>query len=343
MITGSAGLIGSRLTQYLLDNTDYTIIGVDNMFGSYHDNIPKSKRVITFCMDVESDELKSIFQQYDIEYVFHFAAYAAECVSPFIRKYNYVNNLIATANVINCCINYNVKRLIFTSSMAVYGNQSIPFDESLFPCPVDPYGVAKYACEMDIKIAGEQHGLDWCIIRPHNVYGRNQNLWDSYRNFIGICMYKLLNHDPITIYGDGLQTRAFSYIDDCLSPLWTAATSERASKQIINLGGKEEISILTAAQTVINTAGYGDIIHLEPRDEVRHAWSTWEKSETILGYNQSTSFQDGIYDMWQWAKEQPNRPRFIWPIDEYEVIKKLYTFWNPETLKNGYWKSSTVK
>ena len=102
--------------------------------------------------------------------------------------------------------------------MATYGNGNgeIPFTEETPQIPIDPYGVAKLACEMDIKIAGEQHRLDWCIIRPHNVYGDKQNIWDVYRNVLGIWMYQLLNNEDITIYGDGTQTRAFSHIDDIL-------------------------------------------------------------------------------------------------------------------------------
>ena len=128
------------------------------------------------------------------------AAYAAEGLNPFIRKFNYENNLLATANIINECINNNVKRLVFTSTMAVYGygDNNPPFGEEVVPAPIDPYGIAKYGCELDIQVAGDQHGLDWCIIRPHNVYGINQNLWDKYRNVLGIWMYQKINNIPMT-------------------------------------------------------------------------------------------------------------------------------------------------
>src|SRR5690606_11980832 len=131
--------------------------------------------------DLAKDDITKVFELYNIEYVYHFAAYAAEGLSPFIRQYNYTNNLVSTANIVNKCIEFSVKRLIFTSSMAVYGAGNPPFNESDATAPIDPYGVAKLACEMDIRIAGDQHGLDWCIIRPHNVYGDNQNIWDRYR------------------------------------------------------------------------------------------------------------------------------------------------------------------
>jgi UDP-glucose 4-epimerase len=331
-VTGAAGLLGSRLVEWILDHTDYAILAVDDLSGGYVDNLPKSSRIAFLDIDAASDELEHGFSVLKPEYVFHFAAYAAECVSPFIRKFNYQNNLIATANIINLCIRHNAKRLVFTSSMAVYGDAPAPFHEDMVPNPIDPYGVAKYAAEMDIRIAGDQHGLDWCIIRPHNVYGRKQNLWDSYRNFIGICMYKILNDQPVTIYGDGLQTRAFSYIDDSLAPLWRAATEPHASKQIINLGGIKEYSILETAETVIKVAGFGKMIFLPPRHEVKHAWASWEKSVEILGFEHKTDLEEGIKDMWSWARIQPHRDRFVW--EKYEVDKGLYPYWEPAALKD---------
>ena len=191
LITGIAGLIGSSLADWILDNqSGYQIIGVDNLSGGYKSNV--DERVVFYEIDCASKELKEIFSKHQPTYVFHFAAYAAEGLSPFVRAYNYQNNLVATANIVNECIRKDVKRLIFTSSMAVYGKGNAPFDEMQQPAPIDPYGVAKYACEMDIQIAGDQHGLDWCIIRPHNVYGIKQNIWDTYRNVLGIWMYQFL-------------------------------------------------------------------------------------------------------------------------------------------------------
>ena len=219
LITGVAGLIGSRLADWIIENKpDYCVVGVDNLFGGYEENI--NKNVIFYNKELSSDDLSGLFEKYNFEYVFHFAAYAAEGLSPFMRMFNYSNNVLSTVNIINNCINFKTKRLIYTSSMSVYGNgknNGERFDENDTPSPIDPYAVSKYACEMDIKIAGEQHGLDWCIIRPHNIYGKSQNIWDKYRNVIGIWMNKIINNEPMLIYGDGKQVRAFSFIDDCFS------------------------------------------------------------------------------------------------------------------------------
>ena len=224
------------------------------------------------------------------------------------------------------CIKHDVKRLVFTSTLAVYGyGYGGIFDEKQTPKPIDPYGVAKYACEMDIQIAGEQHGLDWCIIRPHNVYGIKQNIWDKYRNVLGIWMYQHINGLPMTIFGDGEQTRAFSYIDDNLEPLWKSAILPEASKQIINLGGIEEISINEACKTLQEVIGDGKIVHKEARHEVKHSIPTYQKSIDILGYEYKTDLKKGLTEMWEWAQQQPKHEQFIW--ENYELDKGIYSFW----------------
>jgi len=325
LITGVAGLLGSRLADWIVENkSDVEIIGIDNLSGGYIENV--NPKVILYDVDCKSDYLSVIFDKHKPDYVYHFAAYAAEGLSPFIRKYNYENNLISTANIINECIKHDVKRLVFTSSMAVYGHQDGNiFDETLVPKPIDPYGIAKYGCEMDIQIAGEQHGLDWCIIRPHNVYGIKQNIWDKYRNVLGIWMYQHLMSEPMTIFGDGSQTRSFSYIDDSLKPLWVASQNPKTSKQIINLGGIVEYSINEANEILREVVGGGMVKYHEQRHEVKHSVPTWQKSVELLGFEHKTDLKDGLAKMWDWAKNQPIRERFIWPT--YEIDKGIYTFW----------------
>ena len=325
LITGVAGLLGSRLADWIIENQpEVEVIGVDDLSGGYEENI--NPKVNFWQMDLVNHPIENIFEAHDIDYVFHFAAYAAEGLSPFIRGYNYDNNLKSTARIVNECIKHNVKRLVFTSTLAVYGHgDGGIFDEKQQQAPIDPYGVAKYACEMDIQIAGEQHGLDWCIIRPHNVYGIKQNIWDKYRNVLGIWMYQHLNGEKLTIFGDGLQTRAFSYIDDSLEPLWNSATNEYASKQIINLGGIKEVSIKEACNTLIKIMGGGEISFEEERHEVKHSIPTWEKSVHILGFEHKTDLEEGLTKMWEWAKQQPMRERFVWP--SYELEKGIYSYW----------------
>ena len=324
LITGVAGLLGSRLADWIIENVpEAEVVGMDDLSGGYIQNV--NPKVNFWQMNLVDHPIENCFMNHNFDYVFHFAAYAAEGLSPFIRAYNYQNNLVATSRVVNNCIKYNVKRLIFTSSLAVYGHGKSTFDENDKPDPIDPYGIAKYSCEMDIKVAGEQHGLDWWIIRPHNVYGVNQNIWDKYRNVLGIWMVQHLNKEPLTIYGDGMQQRAFSYIDDTLEPMWKAAILPEASKEIINLGGIVVYTIAEANKILRDVIGECEVVHKEGRHEVKKCMPTWQKSVDILGFEHKTHLKEGLEEMWKWAQEQPQRKRWMW--EKYELDKGIYSYW----------------
>jgi UDP-glucose 4-epimerase len=324
LITGVAGFLGSRLADWIIEHIpNVEVIGIDNLSGGYKENL--HDLVEFFPVDILDDKISEIFSTYRPDYVFHFAAFAAEGLSPFVRSYNYRNNLEATSKIVTECIKNDVTRLIFSSTMGVYGDNPTPFYESDQPNPIDPYGIAKYACELDIKVAGEHHGLDWCIIRPHNVYGVKQNIWDRYRNVLGIWMYQHINGLPMTIYGDGEQTRAFSYIDDCLEPLWKSSQESSCSNQIINLGGTKHYSMNEANEIIREVMGGGTLSYKEKRYEVKNAYSSYQKSIDLLGYNDKTSLIDGLTTMWNWVKTQPNRVSK--GFDQYELDKGLYSFW----------------
>ena len=331
LITGVAGLLGSRLADWILENEpDVHVVGIDDLSGGYIENV--DARVTFYNIDLGTASAEAVFTKHAPDVVYHLAAYAAEALSPFIRSYNYANNLVATAGIVTLSIKYGVQRLVFTSSMAVYGHghHAPPFSEEMMRVPVDPYGIAKAACEQDIEVAGQQHGLDWCILRPHNVYGAKQNIWDSYRNVLGIWMYKHLNGQPLSIFGDGSQMRAFSYIDDSLPCLWRAGFDEKASRQIINVGGIEEISVKDAAEILVEVMGGGTLQFLPPRHEVAHAYTTWQKSVDLLGFEHRTRIHEGLARMWGWAQQQPMRPRQVW--SEYELEQGLYPFWRKDVL-----------
>lgn len=326
LITGIAGLIGSRLADYIIENTEHTVIGIDDFSGGYIENV--NKNAIFYKRDLSSNSIDDIFRKHNIDIAYHFACYAAEGLSPFMRNFNYRNNILCTTNIVNNCINFKVKRLIYASSMSIYGhgkkNGEI-FDETLQYAPIDPYGVSKMACEMDIKIANEQHGLDYVIIRPHNVFGIKQNIWDKYRNVLGIWMYQTLNNEPMLIYGDGEQTRAFTYIDNILPCLYRCTYDQNISKETINLGGIKQFTINQANDILKSITGYDKVVHMEQRHEVRFAVPTYQKSIDLLGYSEPVSFEEGLRRMWEWAKIQPMRKRKIW--DSYEITDKLYNYW----------------
>lgn len=331
LITGAAGMIGSNLAHWLIENTDALIIGVDDLSGGFKENLPhrlNNDRWKFFEADLnEMNMLDRIFHAYEPDIVYHAAAYAAENLSPFIRRYNYRNNVEGTAAVVNACINHNVKRLVFFSSIAVYGTGNPPFTEEQLPCPNDPYGVAKYACEMDIRIAGEQHGLDWCIVRPFNIYGQRQNIWDKYRNVLGIWMNQYLHLQPMVIFGDGNQVRNFTYVDDILLPLWKAGTLPEAKHQVINLGSSTTRTVLYANKVLKYVIGddKAETVHQPPRHEVKTAVCNTAKAELLLGYKQVTELPEGLEKMWEWAQVQPLRPSKV--FGNYEVNKGMYDSW----------------
>lgn len=325
LITGIAGLLGSHFSRYLL-NKGYDVIGIDDFSGGYKENLAEG----VYCENINLADLKSVdrfFKENKLDYVYHFAAYAAEGLSPFIREFNYTNNLLSSVNLITSSINYGIKKFIFTSSMAVYGDKNIPpFTENMQPQPLDPYGVAKYAVEMDLRLAKEQFGLDYTIIRPHNVVGIYQNIWDRYRNVIGIWIRKSLNNEPLTIFGDGLQKRAFSDMGYYNEPFERVMTEYGG--EIFNLGADKERTLLETAHLVKKCAknfGFNpDIVHLEPRHEAKYAFSNHDKAKKLLHFEDHTDLEATINNMFKWALTQPNHEVKTMP---YETSKNIYAFW----------------
>jgi len=324
-VTGCAGLLGANYTRHLLQNGHH-VVGIDDLSGGYKAFIPSGENFIFAKFNLEKrKKVVELFEEHKPEVLLHFAAYAAEGLSPFIRNFNYRNNLVCSANLINECITHNTK-FIFTSSMAVYGEQEPPFTEDKRPQPIDPYGIAKYAVECDLKLAHEQFGLRYNIVRPHNVLGIYQNIWDRYRNVIGIFIRKALNGQPILVYGDGEQTRAFSDIRYYMEPFDKLLTDY--DNEIFNIGADKHFTLNEVAETVQKIAkkyGYEvPIEHGEPRHEVKHAYCDHTKAKTMLDFKDETKLDKLIESMFVWAMKQPNRKV---KKMEYEVTKDIYDYW----------------
>jgi len=324
-VTGCAGLLGANYTRHLLQNGHH-VVGIDNLSGGYKAFVPKNENFSFVKLNLENrKKIVDLFEEHKPDVLLHFAAYAAEGLSPFIRNFNYRNNLICSANLINECITHDTK-MIFTSSMAVYGEQEPPFTEDKRPQPIDPYGVAKYAVECDLKLAQEQFGLRYNIVRPHNVLGVYQNIWDKYRNVIGIFIRKTLNGQPILVYGDGEQTRAFSDIQYYMEPFDKLLTDYDG--ETFNIGADKYFSLNEVAETVQKIGkkyGYEvPIEHGEPRHEVKHAYCDHTKAKTLLDFKDETNLEDLIESVFVWAMKQPNRK--VKKMD-YEVTKDIYEYW----------------
>lgn len=324
LITGCAGLLGSHFTRYMLGK-GHEVVGVDDLSGGYREHL--DPRLDFFEANlVNSMQVDDVFRLRQPEYVYHFAAYAAVGLSPFIRSFNYMNNVVASTNLINAAVNNEVKKFVFTSSMDVYGSQISPFTEDQLPRPEDPYGISKYTVEQDLAAAGRLFDLKYSIVRPHNVFGIYQNIWDKYRNVLGIWIRQTLAGQPITIYGDGEQVRSFSDVRYYMEPF--EKLMHTGDGEVYNMGADEHMTINEAAarlQRIAGELGYAtQIVHLEARDEVKLAYCDHTKAKGQLAFRDDTVFDDLVRDMFVWAAAQPHRPV---KMMSYEIEKKMYGYW----------------
>jgi len=326
LVTGAAGFIGSHVAAQLV-KPGQTVFGLDDLSGGFEDHLPAG---VNFIRGSINDEalVNQLFAKHKFEYVFHLAAYAAEGLSHFIKRFNYTNNLLGSINLINAAVNTgSVKCFVFTSSIAVYGRNQLPMTEAAVPQPEDPYGIAKYAVELDLKEAHEMFGLNHVIFRPHNVYGENQNLGDRYRNVIGIFMNQIMQGQPMTIFGDGTQTRAFSYIDDVAPVIAASIYRPAAYNQVFNVGADKPYSVAELATVVAQAMGVAPQINkLEARNEVVHAYSAHEKVQQYFGdLIKNISLEEGVNRMAVWAKKVGARQGQ--PFEGIEVFKNMPLAW----------------
>jgi UDP-glucose 4-epimerase len=302
LVTGGAGFMGSHVADALLA-AGHKVVVLDDLSGGFCENVPKGAEFVEGTV-LDDALIERLFQVHRFEHVFHLAAYAAEGLSHFIRRFNYQNNLIGSINLINASVNHQVKCFVFTSSIAVYGRNQLPMLESTPPQPEDPYGISKLAVEMDLHAAHEMFGLNYVIFRPHNVYGERQNIGDKYRNVIGIFMNQIMQGKPLTVFGDGEQTRAFSYIADVAPVIARAPFVAGARNEVFNVGADQPYTVNELAKVVLAAMGAtGEIKHLDARNEVVHAYSNHEKVRRVFGLGSPVRLEDGIAKMTAWAKE----------------------------------------
>jgi UDP-glucose 4-epimerase len=324
LVTGAAGFMGSHVARRCHD-LGHEVVAVDDLYGGFVENVPIG---VDFREGSVSDAAfaDSLFGGARFDFVYHLAAYAAEGLSHFIRRFNYTNNVIGSINLINGAVRTEVDRFVFTSSIAVYGTNQLPMTEDLIPSPEDPYGVAKYAVELDLRAAHEMFGLAYTIFRPHNVYGEHQNIGDRYRNVVGIFMNQVMQGEPMTIFGDGSQKRAFSHIDD-VAPLIAGCVDVPASScEVFNVGADEpttvgELALLVAAAFEVEP----DIRHLEARNEVMDAYASHDKARRVFGERESVPLADGVARMAGWARQRGPQPTPA--FGQIEVLRNLPPSW----------------
>jgi UDP-glucose 4-epimerase len=325
LVTGGAGFIGSHVSEQLVKQGFYVTV-LDDLSGGFTDNIVDGVKFIQGSIN-DSALVDMLFAQEKYEYVFHLAAYAAEGLSHFIKRFNYNNNLIGSVNLINAAINHHVKCFVFTSSIAVYGaSPELPMTEKTPAHPEDPYGIAKLAVEQELAVCKQMFDLDYIIFRPHNVYGERQNIGDKYRNVVGIFMNQILQGKPMTIFGDGSQTRAFSYIGDVAPIIAESIQVPEAYNQVFNIGADQPYSVNQLAEAVARAMGVEPhIVHLPPRNEVLNAYSSHEKVLHVFGEREPWSLETGLARMAGWVQE--HGARSSQKFKNIEVMKNFPEAW----------------
>jgi UDP-glucose 4-epimerase len=324
LVTGGAGFIGSHVAEHLL-KLGHEVVVLDDLSGGVAHNVPEEGIFIKGTI-VDEKLIDRLFGEYNFTYVYHLAAYAAEGLSHFIKRFNYRNNLIGSVNLINAAVNYDVNCFVFTSSVAVYGAGQSPMTEKMTPIPEDSYGIAKLAVEQELKVSHEMFGLDYTIFRPHNVYGERQNIGDRYRNVVGIFMNQLLRDEAMTIFGDGNQMRAFTHVSDIAPTIAACVDYSSARNQIFNLGADEPCTVNDLAGVVADAMGEEcRTIHLAPRNEVKIAFSDHRKAEAVFGTSQKTSLKAGVRAMAQWVKKHGARESSV--FEEIEISKNMPPSW----------------
>lgn len=326
LVTGAAGFIGAHVVRALCAERRFDIVALDDLSGGFRDNVPSG---VTFVQGSVVDHalLARLFDEHGFTYVYHFAAYAAEGLSHFIRRFNYVNNVVGSACVVNECVRHEVRCLVFTSSIAVYGAAAPPMREDQAAHPEDPYGVAKLAVEGDLAAAHKMFGLNSVIFRPHNVYGEFQNIGDQYRNVVGIFMNQIMKGEPMTIFGDGKQQRAFSYVGDIAGVIARSAWTAGAQNEIFNIGADAPSTVNDLARLVAEAMGVPNhaVVHLPARTEVQVAWADHTKAQRVFGDHAQTPLASGLARMALWARAVG--PRATPTFAAIEIDRNLPPSW----------------
>lgn len=325
LVTGGAGFIGAHVARALLD-AGREVVVLDDLSGGFRENVDPRARLVTGSI-CDHQLVDRLFEEERFHRVYHLGAYAAEGLSHFIKRYNYNNNVIGSVNLINAAILAEVDCFVFTSSIAVYGAAQLPMTEDIVPVPEDSYGIAKRTVELELVASKAMFGMDFVIFRPHNVYGELQNIGDRYRNVVGIFMNQIMRNEPLSVFGDGTQSRAFSYIGDLAPVIATAPDVPGARNEIFNIGAEEPTTVIDLARAVCRAMGASGhpIRHLQERHEVKHAYAGHEKLHRIFGSRRQTPLEAGLGRMAAWARKIGARETP--PFAAIEIPRGLPPFW----------------
>jgi len=339
LVTGAAGFMGSWEVQELV-RMGYQTYGVDDLSGGYMENVPKGCKFTKLDLR-DRAAVERYMARVRPEIIFHDAAFATEGGSQFTPLNSTERNYLIYLNTLVAGLRHGMKKMVFASSMSVYGGQKAPFSEEMPRMPEDVYAVAKAAGEHATELLAKVHRFQYVIIRPHNVYGERQNLADPYRNVISIFINRLMMNKPFFIYGDGKQRRSFTYIGDYTPYVLRAGLSRKFNGEIFNIGPREDISIKGLGELVIREY-FGSMAacpkrlrpkHLPARPlEVKNAFCVHHKAERLLGYRTTVDIEEGVRRMVAWARRMGPR-KFAYLKEGLELVspkapstwtKKLY-------------------
>lgn len=287
-VTGSQGLVGSNL--------------IKKLSGITHD-------VHETSFDLRNKQLtKHTIDRLKPEVVYHCAAQAAESrgqISPIDMT---ENNLNIFLNVLVPAINNGVKKFIYTSSVAVYGEATIPYKEDGETIPKDVYGVNKLACEQILKIMAKIYGFEYVIFRPHNIYGPGMNMANPAKNVVGLFMRKMIEQEALTLYGGGEMRRAFSYVDDVVEVL-VDALKDKFNGLTMNVGSDQDISIKELLKLMEEMTGIKAIIDLKPArpQEISMFLADHTLQKEVTSYK-DTDIREGLTRTWEWVKKKELGP-----------------------------------
>jgi len=281
LVTGGAGLVGSNLIDRLRD--DHEVLSFSRKEG----------------FDLrDKEQIALMIDEFEPEVVYHLAANAAESrgqVSPIDMT---ENNLNIFLNVLIPSINAGVKRFIYTSSVAVYGEAEVPYAEDSIPKPKDVYGVNKLAAEQILKILAKIHDFDYTIFRPHNIYGPHQDMSNPYKNVVALIMRNIMEGKSMTIFGKGKMKRAFSYVDDVID-VFVDALDDSFRNQILNVGSCIDIEIATLIKE-IETISDKKLKQIHKPARPAEIWNFLadHRRQTMLTYYKETPLSEGLQQTW---------------------------------------------
>ena len=321
LVTGVAGFLGSHLAERFI-KLGHEVIGIDNMIGGYEDNIPNKIKFYNFdCCDLKNIDF--IMKKVDV--VYHCAATAHEGLSVFSPIEITKNNYLASITIITSAINHNVKRIIYCSSMARYGQGKTPFHEEMEPKPIDPYGISKVAVEKVLTNLCNLNNIQWVIAVPHNIIGPRQKYDDPFRNVVSIMLNRMLLGKPAIIFGDGKQKRCFSYIDDCIYCLENMLNNQDVNGQIINIGPDEEFVTINKVNEICQNISGSNLKPIYKKDrpqEVKEATCSANKARKLLNYKTTTDLYTGIKKTYEYIKKRGSKP-FDYSKINIEIVNSL--------------------